>query len=65
VLPVTALVAGSFLSIGWGRSRPGRLTAADLPRRSATVTDECMEIPAPAQRAGAIHHGKKQMPRRK
>ncbi len=33
--------------------------AADLPRCSATVTDECMEVRAPAHRAMAGHHAKK------
>lgn len=39
--------------------------AADLPRCSATVTDECMEVSAPAHRAKMMHHGKKHMRRRK
>ena len=38
---------------------------ADLPRCSATVTDECIEARAPAHRVKAMHHGKKQVRRRK
>ncbi|MGN6817353.1 MAG: hypothetical protein ACTHJR_01635 [Sphingomonas sp.] len=58
------MIANLLIAAALNAAAPG-IQTADVPRCSATVTDECMEVRAPAHRGKMMHHRKKHHKRSK